>query len=306
MKRVPVLLITGFLGAGKTTFINWLMKNSPDTRISLILNEFGDIKLESQFITDKSGEIVELANGCMCCVAQKDIPRVVNYIIDHSPQTEYIVIEASGLSDPDPIQETLRGPDLNSRIRLLRVICIADAENIIETSKHNQIVSSQLGDADAVLITKTGNLSREKLDGLAGFIRNLTPGTTVYEMDDNLTPEPFLRDNAPEDTPHTPQREHHHHDHKEYQTIWFMPGKPIDQDKFRLAVDRLPEGIIRAKGVLQVMPGDKKKLFQYINLQYDVKDAKWDPDEPHRTAVVFIGQDFDEIELLRHMDSAIF
>lgn len=108
MKKTPVLLVTGFLGSGKTTFLNWLIQTHPNIKISLILNEFGDVKLESQFIKEhEGGEVIELANGCMCCVANSDIPRIVRLILENAPHTEYIVIEASGLSDPDPIREVL-------------------------------------------------------------------------------------------------------------------------------------------------------------------------------------------------------
>src|SRR3989344_8256016 len=111
------------------TFLNWLIHTHADQRISIILNEFGDVKLESQFVEEKDAFITELASGCMCCVAKSDIPHVIYLILDKSPQTEYILIEASGLSDPTPIHAALSGPELSDVIFFDKTIAIIDAIN---------------------------------------------------------------------------------------------------------------------------------------------------------------------------------
>mgnify|MGYP005852950931 CR=1 FL=1 len=132
---IPVTLITGFLGSGKTTLINRILQMRPKTKISVILNEFGDVSLESQFVKGHEGDIFELSNGCMCCVAQEDFVRVVRWILDQKPETEHVLIEASGSSDPLPVISTFRESDVADKIQLTTVACVLDAENFFESKE---------------------------------------------------------------------------------------------------------------------------------------------------------------------------
>ncbi len=298
-KRVPILLVTGFLGAGKTTFLNWLIHTHPQLKVSLILNEFGDVKLESQFIKQGSGgEVTELANGCMCCVAKSDIPRVINYILDNSPQTQYILIEASGLSDPDPIHEALQNSELTKRIRLDSILCIVDAVNFEKNSKEHSIVMSQVGDADIVLVSKVAEAGEETVAKIKNLLTGIGTGTKVLEFSDDLDPRLFLDpdiktegdkyENENVDT----KEEHHHHTHEQMQEYWFKSENDIDINKLQDVMRSAPMGIIRAKGF--VKSGSNKYLFQYVGTKLELEESSWQILEYKSTKLLFLGKNFDE------------
>src|SRR5690606_3667898 len=125
-----------------------------DKQISILLNEFGDINLESQFIERGDITTVELSNGCMCCVAKSDVPRSIRYILDNSPQTEYILIEASGLSEPGPIMSNLTNSDISDRVEVEALVCIVDPTSYIKDSKDHQVVDQQIMDSDIIVLSK--------------------------------------------------------------------------------------------------------------------------------------------------------
>lgn len=295
---IPTLLITGFLGAGKTTFINWLLTKHPEKKISIILNEFGDIKLESQFVKNASGEVVELANGCMCCVARVDVPRVISYITEHAPATEHLLIEASGLSDPEPVTAMLKGlGTYGGSIRYDANLCIVDALNFDRMRKDHPIILSQVGDADMVLISKVSEAGTEKTGQLKSFLENLLDHAAVILFDDSLSPDVFLDPPlTASDHPTVLRPAGPEHIHERVQTYWFTSRKPMDFNRLSEVFSALPDGIIRAKGYVWCEATDlvpEKILVQYIGSRHEFIQAQWKDGEAKTTAILFIGNNFD-------------
>ena len=291
-KQIPILLVTGFLGAGKTTFLNWLIQSHPDLKISLILNEFGDIKLESQFIKDHSGgEIAELSNGCMCCLAKSDIPRVINFILENSPQTEYIIIEASGLSDPDPIRDALRNDEVAKNTHLESTLCIVDALNFENIRREHAISMSQVGDADIIIISKVKEAGYETTTRVKNFIESIGVGTKVLLWDENLSPELFLIPNSAKVKPvNKSEVLEHHHEHEKYDEFWFKSDKQLDLQKFTRVMNTLPDNVIRSKGYINAE--SNKIMVQYVAHKLEVIESEWKDESPH-SAVLFLGKELD-------------
>lgn len=184
MKRVPVTIVTGFLGSGKSTLINSVLKSSKK-KFGLLVNEFGDVSLESSIIQkNEEDEIIELSNGCMCCVMRDDIIDSIKKLIERSPDLDQIIIEASGLSDPIPIAQTILQDTLNGKIRLDAIIAVVDALNA-EMSMNEFIVSvSQIKNADYIVITKSVEADKEVLDNLDLIIKTANPKAKKFK--DNL------------------------------------------------------------------------------------------------------------------------
>jgi len=303
-KKIPVLLVTGFLGSGKTTFLNWLIHTHPDLKISLILNEFGDVKLESQFIKEHSGgEVVELANGCMCCVAKSDIPRVINLILEKSPQTQSIVIEASGLSDPDPIHDALRSSELTESVSLESILCIVDATNFEKTKDEHAIIMSQIGDADAIILSKVEEAGEETTQRVKSFIESIGIGTKVLLWDKNLAPELFLTSSkqlvAKEENQNKDHE--HHHEHEKYDEFWFKSDKQINLSKFIQTMNNLPPNIIRSKGYIN--SNGKKIMIQYVANKLETNELEWADEKPN-TAVLFLGKELNIERLMQNLTTS--
>jgi len=301
-EKVPVVLLTGFLGAGKTTFLNWLLEKHPNLKVSVVLNEFGDVKLESQFVKQKNEGVIELANGCMCCVAKSDIPRVINYILDTAPQTQYILVEASGLSDPEPIRDALQDPKVSERVRLDAILCIVDALNFEALRQEHGLVTSQIADSDLVILSKVELSTQEKVDQNRKVLERLTPDVRVIEFRHDLDPQLFL---DPEVRLHqakstTTSDAEHQHSHEQFQTYLFEGSDALDLEKLQGVIKTLPRGILRAKGVLRITTSDQKDLkvlLQYVGTRLEFEETQWGLLEPKKNTLLFIGTQLNAIDL---------
>lgn len=287
---VPITLITGFLGSGKTTFINWILEKSPELKISVILNEFGSINLESQFITAKHGDVIELANGCMCCVAKSDIPRIVKLILEKSPETEHILIEASGLSDPGPIVDILTNGDLTASVSLHAILCMVDTLNFASMVTDHPIMRSQLADADLVVLTKLPTEDTQAATTMINQIHTIVPMLRVIPFSPSLTPELFFATTRD----HLRSREHTHA-HEHYQDFLFHTDSAMRLAALSSIIRTLPDGIIRAKGVIATgIHGERKMLLQHIGNKTEWSEDVWGADESHSTNILFVGTSFDQ------------
>ncbi|MFH2085773.1 MAG: GTP-binding protein [bacterium] len=302
-KQLPILLVTGFLGSGKTTFINYLIKNNSDKLISLILNEFGDVKLESQFIEKEGvGLITELANGCMCCVAKSDIPRVVRYILSEAPHTEHIIIEASGLSDPDPVREVLSQGELTSLIRLDTIVCIVDAVNFDSLSQAHPLVLSQIADADLIVVSKAQQVEKTTLTHLVETVSHIGLGTQTLVWDDSLDPQIFFDPHLTSPSPRI-HNEVCSHSHAHMDEYWYTSSKSLNPDTLYQLLESLPSSIIRLKGYTDV--GGARYLIQRVGTHIDIRSAEKDQTSPHVTAILCLGTKLDQKSLAHQFAQAL-
>lgn len=288
-KIIPVVLITGFLGAGKTTFINHVIKQNPDKKISLILNEFGDIKLESQFIEQKGiGMISELSGGCLCCVARVDLPRVIRYTLEKASKTEYLIIEASGLSDPDPVRATLTSADLAELIKLDTVVAVVDAINFVKNSQEHPLVMSQIAEADLAVVSKSQGLTQDAVDNLIMRVSHIGTGTRTLIWDEKLDTSIIF------DPPLIPKNvTEHHHEHVEYEEFWYQAEKVHNLEHFTDILNSLPENILRVKGYTD--DGTARYLLQKVGNHVDIREGV--SMGKKETVILIIGSKLDKSSL---------
>src|SRR5215471_5798245 len=156
---VPVTLLVGFLGSGKTTLANRILSAQHDQRIAVIVNEFGDVGIDGQLIVGVDDNIVELRNGCLCCTVQGDLADTLRQLLMRRRQTvdakpfERIVIEASGLASPGPVlQGMLVDPSLNAHVQVDGVITMAHAKHIVQQLEDNPETSEQVAYADHIIL----------------------------------------------------------------------------------------------------------------------------------------------------------
>jgi len=293
--NIPTILITGFLGAGKTTFINQVLIDHPDKKISLILNEFGDIKLESKFIEIKGlGMVSELSGGCLCCVANVDLPRVIRYTLEQAPQTEYLIIEASGLSDPDPVRATLTSQGLSPLISLSTVVAVVDADNFESSVTDHPLVLSQIAEADYALISKTSNHTKEEIDNLARRVSSIGLGTKTFIWDDNFDTSLIF---DPSLTTHS-REELHHHLHTSYDQYYYLSKDQHNISRIQKLLSDLPDNILRVKGYSGAY------LLQKVGHHLDIRPGN-ELRAEYDTVILVIGTSLDKEHLGSSFASAI-
>lgn len=295
-KQTPTILITGFLGAGKTTFINQVLKDHPDKKISLILNEFGDIKLETKFVeVSGMGMVSELSGGCLCCVANLDLPRVVRYTLEHAPGTEYLLVEASGLSDPDPVRATLTSPSLSDLISLDTVLAIVDMDNFADSVVDHPLVLSQIAEADYALLSKTKDKSSVVISEMVKRVSSIGLGTQTFVWDDNFDTSLIF---DPPLKPHSHENLEHHHTHTTYDEYYYLSSEDHNIGLLRQVLSSLPKNILRVKGY------SSSYLLQKVGNRVDIK-TNIGSDGEDSTAILVIGTNLNKRDLSKRFASAI-
>ncbi len=178
---IDIILLTGFLGAGKTTFLQRLLEAYTQHKLGIIVNDFGEINVDAKLIQKEGMEMLELSNGSIFCACIKS--KFVNGLVEMSKMDlDYLLIEASGLSDPANMEKLLE--DIQSQtthpLRLFASVCIVDAEYFLDLVDVLPALAQQVGYADAVIVNKADLADEETLTGIAQRIDELNQGVGVY------------------------------------------------------------------------------------------------------------------------------
>lgn len=158
--KLPVTLITGYLGSGKTTLVNRILANPGGKRIAVLVNEFGAVGIDGDLIKDaaqtSAASVIELANGCLCCVVTGEFGQALDELRARQAEIDHIVIEASGAADPTSVVKSFWGsPTLTRKYRLDGVICVVDSEHFLQTIARDEVAELQAAVADVLVLSKT-------------------------------------------------------------------------------------------------------------------------------------------------------
>ena len=174
--KIPVTIITGFLGAGKTTFINFLLKSNPDIQFALVENEFGAIPIDTKLIKGiDASQMFELKQGCICCTISDEYELVLKELAERFPNVGHLLIETTGIADPAPvIQPFFADEDLKDLYEYNGAICLVDALNF-ENLPEEEMAYKQLNVADLILLNKTENLDDKQQEEYLAKMNKLAP-----------------------------------------------------------------------------------------------------------------------------------
>jgi len=307
---IPVTVLTGFLGSGKTTLVNRLLKERPGTRFGLVVNEFGEARLESQLLEARNRPLHELPSGCLCCVSDGDLQGALDALMKKDAQIGHIIVEASGLSSPGPLLGVLAqdGP-----YALGAVFCLADATGFLAHEKEFAALGRQLAFADAVFLSKTDLASPATVDAVRQRLAALKPGVKVLDTAGRLpwtalfdTREAEPAPTAAGAAPGPKRRFFQGGKHHDAEILEYVQPAALDPDRLRGVFADLEPGILRAKGVLRLADptADRYKyIVQYTGAQKQLYSRPWDADEARTTTLVFLGSSFDAPALKARLDA---
>ncbi|RJX32433.1 MAG: GTP-binding protein [Desulfurivibrio sp.] len=290
--RTPIMLITGSLGSGKTTLLRRILTQTSGRRLAVLMNEFGEISIDSKVIEGEHVRIVELAGGCVCCSLTGEFEAAVREILQQV-RPECIVVEATGVAEADSLVYEVE--DNLPEVRLDCVICIVDADISIRFPAVGYTARTQLNAADVILLNKTDLVSPAELREVEEQVRRFSAARAIFHtvacgVDIDLLFGPHLpgerRSQAGSATPPGPR----------FDSFTYQSGKLFSEQAFRELVDKLPAEVFRAKGFVRTAGGSL--LFNYVAGRSDFERF---PAE--KTRLVFIGRDLagSQEEILRQL-----
>jgi G3E family GTPase len=226
-RGMPVTIITGFLGSGKTTLLNHILSNRQDLKVAILVNEFGDINIDSQLLVSMDENMVELSNGCICCTINDGLVDAVYNVLERDEQVDYMVIETTGVADPLPIILTFLGTELRDLTRLDSIVTIVDSETFTPDHFDSEAAFKQITYADVTILNKTDLANPDQIQNLETYINAVKEGARVLHSQHGKVPLPLILDvgyNNPEayaglvqeelgQTQQDPSHAEHHHHH---------------------------------------------------------------------------------------------
>jgi G3E family GTPase len=287
---VPILLVAGFLGAGKTTVVNHLLAHAQGRRIAAVVNDFGAINIDAELIAGAADGVVSLANGCICCTLEGDLLRTLANLLRRDPCPEFILIETSGVADPTDIVRNLMDPVIWREAPLETVLCVVDA-TLAPAALDDALLKSQLRAADVVALSKVDLVDAAARAAMRGAIKTQRPAAVVVDAVNGEVPMELLfpvdldHMPAPRDVPlRKPAVDR-------FETLSFTSDRPVSLPRLQAAISRLAPKLARAKGLFETVeqPG-RLMVFQLAGGRATLAPAGALAPGMRRTRIVFIAE----------------
>ncbi|GBU07005.1 GTP-binding protein [Bacteroidales bacterium] len=310
-KQIPVTIITGYLGSGKTTLINNIIRQYPAKRFAIIVNEFGDIGIDGDLIAGTKEQIYELNNGCICCSIHSDFRQTIEGLLKNGRVFDHLLIETTGIADPSTVLRAFMDAEISNIFKIQSLVCLVDAINFQEIIFSSEELKLQLCLADIVLLNKSGAKTPQELLKMKDVILSISPLAILFEVEHSDISSLNLLDT------HNYEREEIEKQALSFRNIFSstsasadikllhphttfsfaIPGS-LDLEKFNVWIENFiyqnSQNIYRIKGILSFKEFDYKIVFQSVRDSFSLEQGGAWNEESRFCKLVFIGKNIDK------------
>lgn len=307
---VPLTIIGGFLGAGKTTLLNYVLHAEHGRKVAVLVNDFGEINIDSELIVGVENEVdntISFSNGCICCSLRGDMLLSIIELLERPEPPEYIIIEASGVSDPAAIALSFLMPDVRRLVGVENIITVVDAEQVADLTRgeNAELGIAQISIADVIVLNKADIVGDKRLHKVREGLRGVMPGARIVEAEFGRVPLELVFGLGSYDPDRLLAREpmdvhvhagepHHNHEGRSHEKVFgtwsFETDRMLSYELVRKAVKTLPPTIFRAKGILHLdtFP-DMRGVLNVVGRRCALSWGRpWGAQKPH-SRFVLIG-----------------
>ncbi len=306
-RGLPVTIITGFLGSGKTTLLNQIIKNTENVKLAVLVNEFGDINIDSQLLVSIDEDMIELSNGCICCTINDGLVDAVYRVLERQDRIDYLVIETTGVADPLPIILTFVATELRDLTNLDAVLTVVDVETFSPDSFDSEAAFRQIAYGDIILLNKTDLVPEAKVKELENYIETVKEGARILRSQYGQVPLPLILDvglSQPDTYLEECDRDSNHLVNDGFVSVSFRSDRPFAVKKFQVFLqEKMSADVFRAKGILWFKESPRRHIFQLSGKRYDLKDEEWEGKPSNQ--LIFIGRSLNALELNQQLNNCL-
>jgi len=296
---IPITVVTGFLGAGKTSLVNRLvLERAGAERIGVVVNEAGEIGLDGELLGDAGGDVVEIADGCVCCTSQGELLDAITRLHRAAGRLDRIIVETSGLADPGPVLETLTS--ITHVLRLDTMVAVVDAIHAIDQLDHHESPEArqQVQLATHIVVSKIDIAGDEAVEGLRRRLEALNPDAQIIVAPrESLGADLLLDRFAMSATDENAAHDHdHRHEHLDVEIFSHELGE-LDATRFDGwlgGLVMLRPDLFRIKAIIALAGESRRQIVHGVQTYVESAPGReWRPDERRSSRIVIIGKDLE-------------
>lgn len=298
LPAIPILLIAGYLGSGKTTFLNRLLSQAQGQKLAILVNDFGAINIDANLIDGAVDGVIALQNGCICCSIASGLQSAIFKVLKREQRPEAIIIEASGASNPGEVLRILSDNAMHDYAALEIVVALLDCERLpTYAADELKLVKLQLTYSNIILLSKTLSLSDDTLIAAEGFVRSINSRALLFRESSSQINLEFLLGTGSKalerlsDSLSSDETSKQTLKAEELFNSWmYESASSTTEAEFQKLLNELPPQTVRGKGFLYLTEyPDSKFIFQLVGKNAKVEPAgKWGGQTP-QSKVVFIA-----------------